>query len=421
MVETLLRLALRQQQLAQAKQSLTNEYTIQGQTDVGYAFLFGAEQTDAKSKGWDDIKSLLDKNARKVVADYLEKPLRTGQVRKEPPALGAPSPLSLDDPEQFSISWATFPDAYHPGLGNLADWSAALTDAASATKQFWPMIAQHGFAYNLIIPEKVTSAKVSALKRHFKAVWTSGHDALATSGSLYFIDLSRFQSLQPHSSHGADRFTPSTITLLEQDSSTKALTPIAITVSGYGGQSRQTYTRANSTDGAWLYALEAARASITVFGVWLGHVYHWHLVTTAMQGTMFRTFSTDHAVYKLLAPQSDWAIPFDDVLLLLWPFIAPPTSLTDFLQFLSLSDNYAAGRSYFDDDPKVTRSCSGCSPYGTWWKPMSRRSSRRPTRPTARSPATLRSSRGWMRPPPPATGTSVTCRRWTAKPRWKAC
>ncbi len=216
------------------------------------------------------------------------------------------------------------------------------------------MIAQHGFAYNLIIPEKVTGAKLAAVKRHFNAVWTSAHDALAASGSLYVIDMSRFQSLQPQSAGGATRFTPATITLLEQDTRTKALTPIAITGSGHNGQNRQMYTRANSSDGAWLYALEAARASITVFGVWLGHVYHWHLVTTAMQGTMLKTFSTDHPIYQLLAPQSNWAIPFDDVLLLLWPFIAPPTSLTDFLQFLSLSNDYTAGRSYFDDDPKVT-------------------------------------------------------------------
>ncbi len=107
MVETLVRLAIRQAQVTQAKQSLTNEYAIQGLTDVGYGFLFGDEQTAAKSKPRDDIKTLLDQDAQQVVNDYLEKPLRTGQVHKEPPELGAPKPLSLDAPDQFSISWAT--------------------------------------------------------------------------------------------------------------------------------------------------------------------------------------------------------------------------------------------------------------------------------------------------------------------------
>ena len=31
------------------------------------------------------------------------------------------------------------------------------------------------------------------------------------------------------------------------------------------------------SDPAWLYALQAAKTSITVWGIWLGHVYHWHI------------------------------------------------------------------------------------------------------------------------------------------------
>jgi hypothetical protein len=354
MAETLVRLAIRQEQLSQAKQSLTNAYTIHGRTDVAYTFLFGEEDRAAATKTWEGIQKLLEQRPQAVVNDYLAEPLRTGRVPRQSPMPGAPSPLSLASPEQFSISWATYPDVYRSGLNHLPAWASSLSDPDSATKQFWPMIAEHGFGYNLIVPEKVTRAKSSAWRRHFEAIWGSAHDALAAAGNLYVIDMSRFQSLQAQSVHGAQRFTPSTVTLLEQNPRTKALTPIAITVSGYHGQHRQMFTRTNSTDGAWLYALQAAKTSITVFGVWLGHVYHWHLVTTAMQATMFNTLPTDHPVYRLLAPQSKYAIPFDDVLLLLWQFIAPPTSLSDFLQFLSLSNDYAAGRSYFGDDPKVT-------------------------------------------------------------------
>lgn len=357
--ETLVRLGIRQLQLSQAKQSLTNMYTIAGKTDVGYAFLFKDEASLAKTRGWDDVKKLVDKNPQQAVNRYLATPLRTGRVQKPPPVLGAPAPLPLDTPDQFSISWATFPDVYHSGLPRLPTWAASLTDAASATDQFWPMIAGHGFAYNLILPAKVSGANVRRVRARFKSIWTQRHDALAAAGSLYQIDMSRFQALQPQTVNGAPRFTPSTVTLLEQDPSTKALTPIAITVSGYHGQNSRTFARGRATDGAWLYALQAAKASITVFGVWLGHVYHWHLVTAAMQGTMLNTFSTNHPVYQLLSPQSKYAIPFDDVLLLLWPFIAPPTSLSDFLQFLSLWNDYGAGRSYFDDDPKVTLQALG--------------------------------------------------------------
>ena len=36
------------------------------------------------------------------------------------------------------------------------------------------------------------------------------------------------------------------------------------------------------------------RASVTVYGIWLGHVYHWHIVTAAMQMTLYNTLQSDH-------------------------------------------------------------------------------------------------------------------------------
>jgi hypothetical protein len=88
--------------------------------------------------------------------------------------------------------------------------------------------------------------------------------------------------------------------------------------------------------------------------VWLGHVYHWHIVTAAMQMAMFNTLPSTHPIFRLLAPQSKYAIPFDDVLLSVWSRIAPPTSLATPFEFLALANDYAAGRSFFDDDPKTT-------------------------------------------------------------------
>jgi hypothetical protein len=111
------------------------------------------------------------------------------------------------------------------------------------------------------------------------------------------------------------------------------------------------FIRGQATDGAWLYALQAAKASVAVYGIWLGHVYHWHIVTAAMQMTMYNTLPTHHAVYELAAPRSNYLISFDAVLLLLWEHMAPPTSITSARQFLDLMDTFARERDYFDDDP----------------------------------------------------------------------
>lgn len=96
-----------------------------------------------------------------------------------------------------------------------------------------------------------------------------------------------------------------------------------------------------------------------MWGIWLGHVYHWHIVTAALQMTMFNTLPANHPVYQLLAPQSNFLIGFDDVLLALWSQVAPPTSVSSGAEFLALANDYAAGRSFFDDDPKSTLKALG--------------------------------------------------------------
>ena len=216
------------------------------------------------------------------------------------------------------------------------------------------MIAEHGFGYNLIVPERVTGARARELRHAFGAAWDRTVRKALNAGDLYVIDMSRFEALEAQTVDGSPRFTPSTITLLRRNPRRRTLTPLAIIVSGFQGRDRRVFSRSEASDGAWLYALQAAKASITTFGVWLGHVYHWHIVTAAMQMTMLNTLPTGHPVYQLLAPQSKFAIPFDNVLLALWPQIAPPTSLATGDEFLALANDFAAGRNYFDDDPKTT-------------------------------------------------------------------
>lgn len=306
-LDTLAKLQVRSQQVTQAKQGMTRRYRIGGTTGTAYAFLFGGKAT-----------------------------------------------VSLERPEQYAMSWTTYPDVYSSGAPHLEAWADSLTDADAATRQFWPMIAQHGTAFNLILPERVTAARARELRRRFQIPWTQTLRRANAAGNLYAIDMSRFEALQPQTVDGDVRFTPATVTLLTRDPRTKTLTPVAIVVAGYRGRGRRLFTRADATDGAWLYALQAAKTSIAVFGIWLGHVYHWHIVTAAMQMTMLNTLPASHPIYQLLAPQSKYLIPFDDALLALWSRIAPPTSVATADQFLSLANDYADRRSFFEDDPRTT-------------------------------------------------------------------
>ncbi len=305
--ETLLALEGRDAQVVQAKQSLTNRYTIGGHTRTGYAFLYG----------------------------------------------DAP-PLALEHPEQFAIGWTTLPDVHGSGRPHLREWASSLADAEAATRQFWPTIARFGIAVNIVGPQRVTAPMAAELRRAFGSAWTREVRAAAGAGQLYVFDMRIFASLAPQTAEGSVRFTPATVTLLRRHPRSGDLRPIAVLVSGQDGTGQQVYTRSGATDGAWLYALQAAKTSITVFGIWLGHVYQWHLVTAAMQMTLLNTLTPDHPIHQLLAPQSKYLIAFDEAILTQWSDIAPPTSLTTADQFLGLCNRFADGRSFFEDDPKAT-------------------------------------------------------------------
>jgi hypothetical protein len=362
MADTLLKLGLREEQTKQARQGLTNTYTIGNITATGYEFVFGRSPgfVEEAAAAREHVRQVLLVQPALVLTSLFERALR--DVEETVGAAADPlTNLALDQPEQWSMSWTTFPEVYQKASALLPVWSSTLTDPDAASTQFWPTIAEYGLGYNLLILEKVSAARLAGLKVQFPAVWTPALDTAAAAGRLYAIDLSLFESLEPHVIRGAVRFTPATVTLLTQDPATKALTPVAVRVSGAAGAGVQVYSRANATASAWLYALQAAKTSVTVYGIWLGHVYHWHIVTAAMQMALYNTVPSTHPLFLFLGPRSNYLIPFDDVLIVLWSYIAPPTSISTAFQFLTLANRFATGRAFFDDDPPTALARLGLS------------------------------------------------------------
>ena len=355
---TLLHLARRALEVEPAKNGLTNTYTIDGQTGTANDFLFGRSSAEELKLATAELERILSRGPESI-----RETIFRGGIASTGGAAAGDTPLtalSLDKPADFSISWTNYDDIYKDAQPLLGTFAETLTSVDTAEAEFWPTIANHGVAYNLILLETVTSAQRDSLRPIFGELWADGRlDAAQQEGRLYAIDLSLFGYLQPQTVDGLERFTPATLTLLEQDAATKQLTPIAIHVAN--GPQSQMYSRSR-TPGAWLYALQAAKASITVYGIWLGHVYHWHIVTAALQMTMANTLAADHPISLATLPQSNYLIGFDEVLLLLWDYIAPPTSIATPLQFLELCDKFAQRREYFDDDPRVTLSKAGLDP-----------------------------------------------------------
>ena len=361
MLDTLLKLGIRAKQREQAYQALTKPFTIGGTTARAYAFLFGAGSADAQPAAAREQAQAFISHAAELSPSRLAATLKAQDEQFSHRTNGATGDpltlLPLEDPAQFSMAWTMFPDVYAVGRPQLDEWAATLdvTQPEKATEAFFPTIARYGTAYNLLLPEKVSSAGVGALRELFGSDWRAELDAAADAGLLYMIDLRIYEALQPHHAHGLTRFTPSTVVVLVQDSATKALTPELIRVAG--GDNRPTVfnRQGSTTPSAWVYALQAAKCSVTVYGIWLGHVYQWHMVTAAMQMTMFESLSADHPARRLLGPQSSYLIPFDDVLLLNWDAAAvPPTSIATGWQYLQFLELYTAGRGFFDDDPTTT-------------------------------------------------------------------
>ncbi|MEO1260821.1 MAG: lipoxygenase family protein [Bacteroidota bacterium] len=354
---TLLKLSSREKELAQAKNALTSVYTIGNHTENAYSFMYGHKGSTEAEEAREKLRNTLDGPGGKVrfltdviVKKHLEEP-DSLEVKEDIHPL---TTLSLDSPDQYGMSWTNYFNLHEEFTKQfLPQFAATLTDADAATNAFFPFIAEYGLAYNLLFTQKITGEKAAKYKSLLGANWTAEMDGLAAAGHLYAIDLTLFESFEPQQVRGLTRFTPSTLTFLQQDVATKDLKPFAIQVAGANGSSQQFYHRGKATDSAWLYALQAAKTSVTVYGIWIGHVYHWHIVTAAMQMTMFNNLSEDHPIYDLLGPQSKYLIAFDDVLLFLWKHTAPPTSIAKGSQFLHLCNNFATDRQFFEDDPKT--------------------------------------------------------------------
>ena len=362
LLDSAYRLYQRSKEIEPARLGLTNTYTIDATTATGLEFLYGAAAaTDAELA----LGALVAQqpSPRGLLARLYAVLSYRGDDRSAlPEARAARSPLqglSLTTPEQFAISWTNFDEIYSRYAHLIPDCAATLTDPEAATAAFWPTIAENGVAYNLLMLRKVGASDLTRLRARFAPAWSEEWDDLAGRGLLYVIDLSLFTSLAPASVDGFSRFTPATVTLLAQDSSSKALTPIAVRVSGHKDVGAQHFVRGSASGSAWLYALQAAKTSVTVYGIWLGHVYHWHIVTAAMQMAMYNTLDADHPAYQLVAPQANFLFQFDELLLLLWRQIAPPTSVDTPRGFLELMNGFAAGRTYFEDDPTTALQDNG--------------------------------------------------------------
>lgn len=358
-IETLARLGLREEQARQAKQGFSNVYRIGGYENTGYAYLFGAgpigtaderAQLAAKLQGGGRLGMLGEAAMLAQVIEELRADHQAA-LRALPEAVEPITALSLESPDQFSLSWTTFPPVYRDAQPQFPAWQASLEDPDTASRLFWPTIAEYGLAYNLLFLAKVDAALLAELQGVFPGSWTPELDAAAAGGLLYAIDLRFFEMLEPQTVANLPRFTPATLTVLVQDAATKALLPQLIRVSGHQGAGATTYSRGFASPSAWLYALQAAKTSATVYGIWLGHVYHWHIPTAALQMALWNNVPAGHVLLQLLGPQSNFLIAFDDVLLLLWRSIAPPTSIASSWQFLQLIDAFAKDRGYFDDDP----------------------------------------------------------------------
>lgn len=356
--DTLLRLGKRAYATTQAKTGLNNTYKIGDYEANGYSFLYGGGSKDVHPRQEADREQLKAEMETAVLENELRPEKVRSRLEDNAHVLTAQAEdpitlLSLTAPEQFAMSWTTFNAVYEDAQPQLALYAATLTDPTVANREFWPTIAQHGFAYNLLILQKVTGQSATDFKAAFGEEWTPEIEALLDHELLYAIDLRFYEILQPQTVKGNPRFTPATLTLLAQDPSTKALQPIKIIVTGYHGTQKQIYTYGVATPGAWLYALQAAKTSITLYGIWMGHVWHWHIVSAAMLMTLNNEVEETHPLRLFMAPQSSFLMPFNDALLLLWKGISPPTSVSSATQFVAMTDAFAKGRAYSDDDPDV--------------------------------------------------------------------
>jgi hypothetical protein len=382
-VDTLDKLIARGQYLIQAKDGLSIPFTLNNITATAERFMLGTESQVQLAADLRGLLTLIESFLSKVFTDSLDASridsaftsLRAkvdawlafraetfaphltaagdGRFAMTPTAGPSDqddySAFAMEEPGQFSMAWTTFEDAFRKGYPHIAEYSAAITDPQEATRQFWPMLRSTALPYNLFVLQKLTAANVSTFQHNFETGWSAKYDELLEAGRLYGIDMTIFSDLEPQQlTNGTQRFTPSTMTLLEMDDR-KNLNPIAVYVADPRNMNHvQIYTPSSP---AWIYGLQAAKTSLTVHGIWLGHVYTQHLVTASMQMTMLNTLPVTNIVYQLLSPHCNYTIAFDLTLLLGWSSLSPPTSISDTGKFLTICNRFSATHDFFATDP----------------------------------------------------------------------
>lgn len=362
-IDTVVKLGLRTQECKMAKAGLNRKYTLydatreQKYSQNAYTFMYDNAPIDNTKE---EREGLLERLKRSSEKEFLNKTLlnthlKRAEFSKQQDKTATLTSLFLDTPEDFTMSWTNYYDIYKNNTKEYKeDYASILKDPSAATKQFWPMISENGLAYNLLILQKVEGKLLENVKATFHQEWEGLLKPIHEQHRLYAIDLTIFNQFDASQVAGFDRWTPGAFVIMEQDSLTKKLHPICVQISKKDVSASQIYTEENSTDATWIFALAAARTAVTVYGIWLGHVYHWHMVSAPMQMTLFNNVKKDHDLRKLLDPQSKSLIGFNDTLLLLWKTIGPPTSFDTPDSFLNLTNTFAKGRAFFDDDPKVT-------------------------------------------------------------------
>lgn len=353
-IASAVKLGLRAQENKIAKEGLNHIYTINGETRSAYTFMYDTTEVDP---GKQEREALIHRLSNTHESVFLSQPVLKKNLEQATPEQSVNAfylnEQFLNDPKQFAMSWTNWGGLRANSLPNLDKYASILTDADAASEQFWPMIANNGLAYNLLFLQKVGETQYIEIQSIFEKVMDEVSPAYE-SKNLYLIDLRIFSKWDASKVKNFDRWTPGSYILLEQDPSTKKLIPIAVQVSATNKLNAQVFTRQTATPSAWIFALMAARTSVTVYGIWLGHVYHWHIVSAPMQMTLFNEVKESHPLRKLLDPQSKSLIGFDAALLLLWKTIGPPTSFSSPELFLELINEFAKNRNFFDDDPKVT-------------------------------------------------------------------
>jgi len=379
-LDTLSRLLTRAQNLIQAKDALSIEYTLQGITATAERFMLGTEEQVQEAAQLRSLvtfaEAFLGKSFTKPehqnllaqtmtdIRTKLHAPLHSlgaavggagGVVSAQNTLLDSlltvdPNDyayFSLEDPTQFSMAWTTFLDGFRNGYPHVPQYAAAVTDPVEATRQFWPMLRSTALPYNLFVLQRLEPDTALDYKTNFGTSWQ--FDDLLAARRLYGIDMTVFNGLSPQDAgSGTVRFTPSTMVLLEMDAA-KTLTPIAVYVADpLNAENSQVYTQASP---AWIYALMAVKTSLTVYGIWLGHVYTLHIVTAAMQMATLNALPGTNIIYQMLAPQSKYTIPFDLLLMLGWSNLSPPTSISSSGKFLTLCNTFTATHDFFSMDP----------------------------------------------------------------------